>query len=120
MKHVCDEFKQHPENIKIGKKNIPTIELLHQVSDFFDAFSTPTRLKILYSLSKQELCTCDLAEISEMSVSAVSHQLRILKDRSILSYRKEGKNVYYKLRDNHIIEILNVALTHLKEGIKHE
>jgi len=120
MKHKCDEFKQHPKNIKIGKEKIPNIDLLHQVSDFFDAFSTPTRLKILYSLSEQELCTCDLAEISEMSVSAVSHQLRILKDRFIISYRKEGKNVYYKLRDNHIIDLLNVSLIHIKEGIKYD
>ncbi len=118
MNKVCKQFEEHPEKIKNSKQNIPSTELLHEISDFFDAFSNPTRLKILFALLKEELCSCDLSEIAEISLSAVSHQLRILKDRKIISYRKEGKNVFYKLTDNHIKELLKTAKIHLQEEDK--
>jgi DNA-binding transcriptional ArsR family regulator len=120
MNKVCKNFEEHPDKINASRKNIPNIELLHEISDFFDAFSNPTRLKILFALLKEELCTCDLSKIANMSLSAVSHQLRILKDRKIISYRKEGKNVFYKLTDDHIKKLIKTAKTHLTEGEKNE
>jgi DNA-binding transcriptional ArsR family regulator len=75
----------------------------------------PTRLKILLALKEEELCTCDLSNITGLSVSAISHQLRVLKDRKIVNYRRDGKNVFYRLEDEHLKEILKVALEHLGE-----
>jgi len=67
-------------------------------------------------MEAKELCTCDLSAITKLSVSAISHQLRILKDRKIVTYRKDGKNVFYRLDDEHILNILRVTLEHLMEG----
>ncbi len=86
------------------------------MADFFDALGNPTRLKILLALMEAgELCTCDLSAITKLSVSAISHQLRILKDRKIVTYHKDGKNVFYRLDDEHIREILRIAIEHLSE-----
>jgi len=90
-------------------------ELILDVANFFDALGNPTRLKILISLIREELCTNDLSEIVGLSISAISHQLRILKDRKIVAYRKEGKNVFYRLDDEHVKGILEAALEHLRE-----
>ncbi len=97
------------------KKKLPEEELILDVADFFDALGNPTRLKILFALLEEELCTCDLSNITGLSVSAVSHQLRVLKDRKIVTYKKDGKNVFYRLDDEHIREILKIALEHLRE-----
>ncbi len=113
------EHEEHRDRIIAGRRMAPGPEVLLEVSDFFDALGNPTRLKILYALAGAELCTCDLANIAELSVSAISHQLRILRDRKIISFRKEGKNVFYRLRDHHIVELLSVALEHMKEGPDH-
>lgn len=119
MTEICKEHKEHRDRIVEGKRQVPDREALLEVSDFFDALGNTTRLKILYALSGAELCTCDLANIAELSVSAISHQLRILRDRKIISFRKEGKNVFYRLRDGHITNLLSVALEHMKEGLHH-
>ena len=116
MTEVCKVYEEHADKILEAKKKIPEEELLLDVADFFDALGNPTRLKILLTLMEAgELCTCDLSAITGLSVSAISHQLRILKDRKIVSYRKDGKNVFYRLDDEHIGEILNVALEHMRE-----
>jgi len=116
MVEVCGEYEEHQDRIEAGRKRVPERETVLEISDFFDALGNPTRLGILYALSAGELCTCDLANISGLSASAISHQLRILKDRKIISFRKEGKNVFYRLRDQHISNLLTVALEHMEEG----
>ncbi|HDD31846.1 MAG: winged helix-turn-helix transcriptional regulator [Thermococcus sp.] len=112
---VCKVYEEHLDKILEAKKKLPEEELLLDVADFFDALGNPTRLKILFALLEEELCTCDLSNIAGLSVSAISHQLRILKDRKIVAYRKDGKNVFYHLDDEHVKEILNVALKHMEE-----
>jgi len=112
---VCKVYEEHLDKILEAKKKLPEEELLLDVADFFDALGNPTRLKILFALLEEELCTCDLSNITGLSVSAISHQLRILKDRKIVAYRKNGKNVFYHLDDEHVKEILNVALKHMEE-----
>jgi len=94
MTEICREHEEHLDRIAAGRRMVPGREALLEVADFFDALGNPTRLKILYALAGAELCTCDLANIAELSVSAISHQLRILRDRKIISFRKEGKNVF--------------------------
>ncbi|ANF23517.1 ArsR/SmtB family transcription factor [Thermococcus piezophilus] len=115
MTEVCKVYEEHLDKILEAKKKLPGNETILEVSDFFDALGNPTRLKILFALLEDELCTCDLSNITGLSVSAISHQLRILKDRKIVAYRKDGKNVFYSLDDEHIREILKIALEHMEE-----
>ncbi|MCO6040687.1 ArsR/SmtB family transcription factor [Thermococcus alcaliphilus] len=115
MTEVCKVYEEHMDKIIEVKKRLPEEELILDVADFFDALGNPTRLKILFALLEEELCTCDLSNITGLSVSAVSHQLRVLKDRKIVTYKKDGKNVFYRLDDEHIREILKIALEHLRE-----
>lgn len=109
---ICKGFETHKDLIKKVKDSMPDVEVIHELADFFDALGNPTRLKILYALIEEELCTCDLSSITGLSLSAVSHQLRVLKDRKVVAYRKDGKNVFYKLDDEHIKGILKTALEH--------
>jgi len=117
MTEVCRIHEEHHDKIQKAQEKLPGEEKILEMADFFDAFGNPTRLKILLALMEaKELCTCDLSAITKLSVSAISHQLRILKDRKIVTYRKDGKNVFYRLDDEHILNILRVTLEHLMEG----
>ena len=87
-----------------------------ELADLFKALGDPTRVKIIHSLSQSELCVHDLAEILAMGQSAVSHQLRYLRNLRIVKRRKEGKTVYYSLDDHHIEEIFVQTLNHVKHG----
>lgn len=115
MTEVCRVYEEHLDKILEAKKKLPEEEAILEISDFFDALGNPTRLKILFALLENELCTCDLSNITGLSVSAISHQLRILKDRKIVAYRKDGKNVFYRLDDEHIKDVLKIALKHVRE-----
>ena len=90
-------------------------EELRALADFFKLFGDPTRLRLLEAMGPGELCVCHLAEILEMTVSAVSHQLAALRKARLVRSRKEGKAVYYALDDDHVGEIIHMARTHLKE-----
>ncbi len=94
---------------------LPSDELIIELAEFLEAFGDSSRLKILLALSKEELCTRDLSEITGLSASAVSHQLRVLRDKKLVKYRRSGKNVYYSLDDDHVATILSVALEHILE-----
>ncbi|BDU49831.1 ArsR/SmtB family transcription factor [Haliovirga abyssi] len=87
-----------------------------ELADFFKIFGDYTRLKILKILMKQETCTGGIARELDMSKSSISHQLKILRDKRLIKYRKEGKSVIYSLDDEHIEKIFNMGLTHLGEG----
>ncbi|UCE07885.1 MAG: winged helix-turn-helix transcriptional regulator [bacterium] len=86
-----------------------------QLAETFKVLGDPTRLRIVLALSKEELCVCDLATLINISVSAVSHQLRLLKGMKIVTYRKEGKMVYYSLDDRHVENIINETQKHIRE-----
>lgn len=96
-------------------KNIPSQEKLEKLSEFFKAFSDPGRLKIIQSLANTDLCVCDICDIVQMSQSAVSHQLKYLKNINILSCRREGKSIIYSLNDSHILHIYGEGLVHISE-----
>jgi len=115
MTEVCKIYEEHLDKILKVQKKLPDEETILEISDFFNALGNPTRLKIVFALLEEKLCTCDLSNITGLSVSAISHQLRILKDRKIVAYKKDGKNVFYRLDDEHVKEILNVALKHMEE-----
>lgn len=95
--------------------NIPEKETMEQIADLFKGFADPTRVHILSLLQGQELCVTDIAEAVELSQSAISHQLRILKQMHLIKYRREGKNILYSLADDHVETILQMGLEHVLE-----
>ncbi|MBN1289111.1 MAG: helix-turn-helix transcriptional regulator [Actinobacteria bacterium] len=90
-------------------------DVIRQTSDLFGVLSDPTRVKIIYLLSREELCVGDIAGLVGVSESAVSHQLRVLRNLGIVNYRREGKMSFYALRDEHIEKILEQSMDHVKE-----
>jgi len=96
-------------------ENIPNKETLEQIAELFKGFADPTRVRILTLLQQQERCVTDIAEALELSQSAVSHQLRILKQMHLIKFRREGKNLWYSLADDHVKTILQMGLEHVLE-----
>ncbi|KUJ94302.1 MAG: Transcriptional regulator, ArsR family [Archaeoglobus fulgidus] len=96
--------------------SLPPDDKIIELAEFLQAFADSSRLKILLALSKRELCNCDLSAITGLSVSAISHQLRLLKDRKLVKYRREGKSVFYSLDDEHVGAILRIAMEHVGES----
>lgn len=108
---ICQCFNQH--NVNKAKNNALSDEIIYDMADFFKIFSDSTRVKILYTLLNGELCVGDLVLALDMTQSAVSHQLRILRQNNIVKFRKEGKAVIYSLDDSHVFEVLSQGLSHL-------
>ena len=114
---VCEVNFFDEKKIKIVKKRLPEDILINKLAQTFKNLSDFTRLKILLSLAEDELCVCDIAALTRVSVSAISHQLRLLKNAALVKFRKEGKMVYYSLDDEHMGKIVNEATKHCKEYI---
>ena len=96
-------------------QKIPEKETLEQIAELFKAFADPTRVQILSYLVDRELCVGDISQAVELSQSAISHQLRILKQMHLVKYRREGKNLLYSLADDHVRTILQMGLEHVLE-----
>ena len=94
---------------------MPDKQITEKIADLFKAFADPTRVQILSNLVERELCVTDIAEAVNLSQSAVSHQLRILKQMYLIKYRREGKNILYSLADDHVRTILQMGLEHVME-----
>lgn len=108
---ICDCFNE--KIIANAKENALDDEIIYDMADFFKVFSDSTRVKILYALLESEMCVGDLVKTIEISQSAVSHQLRVLRQSNIVKFKKEGKAVIYSLDDSHVAEILSQGLAHL-------
>lgn len=94
---------------------MPKDELIYDLAEFFKVFADSTRMKIIYALMEKELCVCDIATIVGTTQSAISHQLRVLKQSKLVKFRKEGKEVFYSLDDDHIAEIVKKGREHIEE-----
>ena len=111
-------FPYEVKNKELVKKvldTIPEVEDIDQLAEFYKIMGDTTRLRLLFSLENGELCASDLANVASMSRSAVSHQLKALRQAKLIKSRKEGKTVFYSLDDEHIHSILRVAMEHVKE-----
>lgn len=111
----CDCMHLHEENIHLVKEHMPPEPKLKDLADLFKVFGDTTRIKILYVLLQSELCVCDLADVLQMSQSAISHQLRVLKQMKLVKNRREGKTVFYSLADSHIQTIMSQGMEHVEE-----
>jgi ArsR family transcriptional regulator len=103
------------ETVRGIEKRMPPQEELLDLADFFKVFGDGTRLKILYVLLSTEMCVYDIAAVLGMSQSAISHQLRVLKQMALVKNRREGKTIFYSLADSHIVTILSQGLDHIEE-----
>lgn len=111
----CECSVIHEDVVNMVKKNMPKEEHLYDLAELFKVFGDTTKIKILYALFASEMCVCDIAALINMSQSAVSHQLRVLKQARLVKYRKEGKVVYYSLDDEHIKQIFDQGYMHITE-----
>ena len=111
----CTFLHAHTDVVAQVKKNLPPEDTLMELSELFHIFGDSTRMKILYVLFEHELCVCDIAGLLNMTVSAISHQLRILKSAKLVRWRKSGKTVFYALADDHVRTILGQGMDHLTE-----
>ena len=97
------------------KKNMPDDETLQLMTAFFKVFGDRNRIRILFALMQSEMCVCDLTDILDMSQTAISHQMKTLRDVRLVKFRKEGKHVFYSLNDKHIGQIFKTGMIHVRE-----
>lgn len=112
---LCKTFAIDEKRIDKVKKAMKQDETFFRLAETFKVLGDPGRVKILYSLAEEELCVCELATLLEMTQSAVSHQLRILRNMRLVKYRKDGRSVFYALDDSHIKQLFIQGLDHVEE-----
>jgi ArsR family transcriptional regulator len=105
----------HEDVVNRVKEIMPEEELLYDLAELFKVFGDTTRIKILWALFEADMCVCDIANLLGMNQSAISHQLRVLKQARLVKYRKDGKVVYYSLDDEHVKHIFDQGLIHINE-----
>lgn len=111
----CDYIAAHEDIVQQVTQNIPDDEILYDLAELFKIFGDSTRIKILYVLFESEMCVCDIAQLLNMTQSAISHQLRALKQSKLVKYRRDGKTVFYSLADGHVRTIINQGMEHIAE-----
>lgn len=111
----CDIFEVHENLLKIVQEKMPEETELYDLAELFKVFGDSTRIRILFVLFEAEVCVCDLAEALQMTQSAISHQLRILKQNKLVKSRREGKSIFYSLADNHVRTIIDQGREHIEE-----
>lgn len=111
----CEYLCVHEDAVAEVLEKLPDDETLYDLAELFRMFGDSTRIKILYVLFEHELCVCDIAKLLGVSQSAVSHQLRILKDAKLVRFRREGKTVFYALDDDHVRAVLSLGMEHILE-----
>lgn len=112
---VCEILYVDEPRVRRVEAQMPADETVEEVTEIFKTLGDPTRAKMIFALSQTELCVCDLAALVGLSVSAVSHQLRLLRSLRLVTYRKEGRLAYYSLDDHHTAQLLQDVLSHVQE-----
>lgn len=111
----CDFIHAHEEIVEKVRGKIPGEDTLYDLTELFRIFADSTRIRILYVLLESEMCVCDIAVLLGMTQSAISHQLRALKNARLVKSRREGKTVFYSLTDDHVKTIIDQGLEHVSE-----
>ncbi len=110
---ICDCNIIHKEIVDNTKNKMLNNMMFNKVGNFFKIIGDDTRLRILYALDNNEMCVCDIANLLNMTKSSISHQLRLLKDNGLVKARKDGKEVYYMLDDEHVSNVVEIACIHV-------
>ncbi len=111
----CEQSHQHPGFAEMVNSQMPEEDHLYDLAELFKVFGDSTRIRILYLLLESEMCVCDIAQCLSMTQSAISHQLRVLKNADLIRFRREGKTVIYSLADEHVRMILSCGMEHILE-----
>lgn len=114
---MCEIQEANEKIVEEVRSQMLKDNLITEITNLFKAVGDPTRLKILFALSKKPLCVCDLAVLLGMEHSAISHQLRVLRDKNLVKFKKEGKMARYYLKDEHVVILIKVAVEHAEEKI---
>lgn len=114
-KNIHSDNDKMTEIINQMKKTLPKEEAMYELADLFKIFGDSTRIRILFGLQESEMCVAHISELVDMSQSATSHQLRVLKKNKLVKSRREGKQVFYSLDDDHVSMILKKGLEHIQE-----
>ncbi|MCR5704979.1 MAG: metalloregulator ArsR/SmtB family transcription factor [Eubacterium sp.] len=114
-KLCCDGLEVHEELIQLVNETMPEETELYDLAELFKVFGDSTRIRILFVLLEAEVCVCDLAKVLQMTQSAISHQLRILKQNKLVKSRREGKSIFYSLADEHVRMIIAMGREHIEE-----
>ncbi len=114
---ICDCNIIHQDIVKQTLKNMPNENLFNKLAEFFKILGDTTRTKILFVLDKNEMCVCDIANVLGMSKSSISHQLGTLRRSGIVKCRKEGKEVYYMLDDDHVKQLFEIGIEHIEHKV---
>ena len=114
-KMCCDSVEVHEDLLKIVNETLPAETELYDLAELFKVFGDSTRIRILFVLFEAEVCVCDLAQALNMTQSAISHQLRILKQNKLVKNRREGKSIFYSLADEHVRAIIAQGREHIEE-----
>ena len=112
---ACEFLHAHDGVVSEVRQHLPPEDTLIDLAELFKVFGDSTRVKILYVLLEHELCVCDIAALLGMTLSAISHQLRILRAAKLVDFRREGKTVFYRLADDHVRTILDMGIEHIME-----
>ncbi len=111
----CEAYQIHEDVVKAVTDHMPDEDQLYDLAEVFKVFGDSTRIKILYVLFEAELCVCDIAQLLNMTQSAISHQLRILKQNRLVKNRRDGKSVFYSLADSNVKTIISQGMEHIQE-----
>lgn len=111
----CESYLVHLDTVRQVQPDVMPTDKAQQMAEFFGILADPNRLRLLSALDRQELCVCDLAAATKMTDSAVSHQLRVLRTARLVKYRREGRNIYYSLADDHVVNLYREVAEHLAE-----
>ena len=111
----CEANEVHEELLNIVREKLPVEKQIYDLAELFKVFGDSTRIRILFVLFEAEVCVCDMAAALNMTVSAVSHQLKILKQNKLIKSRREGRSVFYSLADDHVRTIVSQGMDHISE-----
>lgn len=111
----CDCDVIHQDVVNRVREKMPEEEILYDLAELFKVFGDSTRIRILWALEESEMCVCDIANLLNMTQSAISHQLRVLRQAALVKNRRDGKVVYYSLDDEHVQQIIDQGMTHIRE-----
>lgn len=111
----CEFMYIHKDIVEKVQSAMPDEEELYDLAELYKVFADSTRIKILYVLFESEMCVCDIAQLLEMSQSAISHQLRVLKQAKLVKFRRDGKTIFYSLADDHVRTIMDQGIEHIEE-----
>jgi len=112
---TCGQICIHDDIVKKVQENMPEEDNLYDLAELFKVFGDSTRIKIIWALFESEMCVCDIAYLLNMTQSAISHQLRVLKASKLVRSRRSGKTIYYSLADSHIKQIFELGMEHITE-----